>query len=59
LIRLNAFVGSNERGARGWDGRQAGRPGAGARRRGTWKDLTESVNSMASNLTNQVRNIAE
>jgi len=25
---------------------------------GTWKDLTESVNSMASNLTNQVRNIA-
>ncbi|HET9732612.1 MAG TPA: HAMP domain-containing protein, partial [Acidimicrobiales bacterium] len=26
---------------------------------GTWKDLTENVNSMASNLTNQVRNIAE
>ncbi len=26
---------------------------------GTWKDLTESVNLMASNLTNQVRNIAE
>ncbi len=26
---------------------------------GVWKDLTESVNSMASNLTNQVRNIAE
>jgi len=25
---------------------------------GTWKDLTESVNSMASNLTAQVRNIA-
>src|SRR5207249_11251872 len=25
---------------------------------GTWKELTESVNSMASNLTNQVRNIA-
>src|SRR5947209_1325524 len=25
---------------------------------GTWKDLTESVNSMSSNLTNQVRNIA-
>src|SRR5205807_1542197 len=25
---------------------------------GTWKDLTENVNSMASNLTNQVRNIA-
>ena len=26
---------------------------------GVWKDLTESVNSMASNLTGQVRNIAE
>ena len=26
---------------------------------GTWKDLTESVNSMASNLTGQVRNIAD
>src|SRR5450432_2687895 len=26
---------------------------------GVWKDLTESVNSMASNLTDQVRNIAE
>src|SRR5437667_262714 len=26
---------------------------------GTWKDLTESVNSMAAKLTNQVRNIAE
>jgi len=26
---------------------------------GTWKDLTDSVNLMASNLTNQVRNIAE
>jgi HAMP domain-containing protein/signal transduction histidine kinase len=26
---------------------------------GTWKDLNESVNSMASNLTAQVRNIAE
>ena len=26
---------------------------------GTWKDLTESVNSMASNLTNQIRNIAD
>src|SRR5205807_1653750 len=24
-----------------------------------WKDLTDNVNSMASNLTNQVRNIAE
>jgi HAMP domain-containing protein len=26
---------------------------------GTWKDLTDSVNSMASNLTDQVRNIAD
>src|SRR5678810_899361 len=26
---------------------------------GTWKDLTDSVNGMASNLTGQVRNIAE
>jgi HAMP domain-containing protein len=26
---------------------------------GTWKDLTESVNSMAGNLTAQVRNMAE
>src|SRR5207248_2884654 len=26
---------------------------------GVWKDLTDNVNSMATNLTNQVRNIAE
>jgi HAMP domain-containing protein/signal transduction histidine kinase/DNA-binding response OmpR family regulator len=26
---------------------------------GTWKDLTDNVNTMASNLTNQVRNIAQ
>src|SRR5205823_351968 len=26
---------------------------------GTWKDLTDNVNSMANNLTNQVRNIAD
>jgi HAMP domain-containing protein len=26
---------------------------------GTWKDLTDNVNAMASNLTSQVRNIAE
>src|SRR5205085_6553566 len=26
---------------------------------GTWRDLTENVNQMADNLTNQVRNIAE
>lgn len=26
---------------------------------GTWKDFTENVNGMASNLTNQVHNIAQ
>src|SRR5690606_8880732 len=26
---------------------------------GTWKDLTDNVNSMADNLTGQVRNLAE
>src|SRR6266516_966655 len=26
---------------------------------GTWKDLTDNVNQLADNLTNQVRNIAE
>ncbi|MYV68648.1 HAMP domain-containing protein, partial [Streptomyces sp. SID2131] len=26
---------------------------------GTWKDLTDNVNSMANNLTGQVRNIAQ
>jgi len=26
---------------------------------GTWRDLTDSVNSMAGNLTSQVRNIAD
>ncbi|MYS25312.1 HAMP domain-containing protein, partial [Streptomyces sp. SID4948] len=26
---------------------------------GTWKDLTQSVNFMANNLTSQVRNIAD
>ena len=35
--------------------RTGGRPGVA----GTWKDLTDNVNSMASNLTGQVRNIAE
>src|SRR5207248_1982825 len=36
-------------------GGQAEVPGVG----GTWKDLTDSVNAMATNLTSQVRNIAE
>jgi HAMP domain-containing protein len=40
-------------------GRQAWRPGGVPGVAGTWKDLTESVNSMAGNLTGQVRNIAE
>src|SRR5439155_677946 len=45
---------AREVGTEGKLGGQAGVPGVG----GTWKDLTESVNSMASNLTGQVRNIA-
>ena len=58
--QLNAFAGEVTRVARevGTDGKlggQANVPGVG----GTWKDLTDSVNSMASNLTGQVRNIAE
>ena len=47
-----------------WPARWAPRASSAARPRcpnvaGTWKDLTDSVNLMASNLTNQVRNIAE
>src|SRR5437764_3053744 len=42
-------------GTEGKLGGQADVPGVA----GAWKDLTESVNSMASNLTNQVRNIAQ
>jgi HAMP domain-containing protein/CheY-like chemotaxis protein/signal transduction histidine kinase len=58
--QLNAFAGEVTRVARevGTEGRlggQANVPGVA----GTWKDLTDSVNSMASNLTSQVRNIAE
>ena len=46
--------------ARGRHRRQARRPGAWCPGvAGTWKDLTDSVNSMAGNLTDQVRNIAE
>ena len=57
--RLNAFASevtrvAREVGSEGKLGGQARVPGVA----GTWKDLTESVNSMASNLTNQVRNIA-
>jgi HAMP domain-containing protein len=58
--QLNAFAGEVTRVARevGTEGRLGGQAnvlGVG----GTWKDLTDSVNLMASNLTGQVRNIAE
>ncbi|MES2466454.1 MAG: HAMP domain-containing protein [Verrucomicrobiota bacterium] len=58
--QLNAFAGEVSRVARevGTDGKlggQAAVPGVA----GTWKDLTDNVNSMASNLTGQVRNIAD
>ena len=46
---------AREVGTEGALGGQAAVPGVA----GTWKDLTDSVNSMASNLTAQVRNIAE
>ena len=58
--QLNAFAGEVTRVARevGTDGRLGGQANVlGVA--GTWKDLTNSVNSMASNLTAQVRNIAE
>ncbi len=58
--QLNAFSSevtrvAREVGTEGKLGGQAAVPGVA----GTWKDLTDSVNSMASNLTAQVRNIAE
>jgi HAMP domain-containing protein/CheY-like chemotaxis protein/GAF domain-containing protein len=58
--QLNAFAGEVTRVARevGTDGKLGGQaqvPGVA----GTWKDLTDNVNSMAGNLTAQVRNIAE
>ncbi len=46
---------AREVGTEGVLGGQADVPGVA----GTWKDLTESVNFMANNLTNQVRNIAQ
>ncbi len=42
----------------GTEGKLGG-SGAGCPAPGTWKDLTDNVNFMASNLTGQVRNIAE
>jgi HAMP domain-containing protein/signal transduction histidine kinase/DNA-binding response OmpR family regulator len=58
--QLNAFASevtrvAREVGTEGKLGGQATVPGVA----GTWKDLTDSVNFMASNLTGQVRNIAE
>jgi CheY-like chemotaxis protein/HAMP domain-containing protein/signal transduction histidine kinase len=58
--QLNAFASEVSRVARevGSEGKLGGQalvPGVA----GTWKDLTDNVNSMASNLTGQVRNIAE
>ncbi|MGZ9247369.1 MAG: HAMP domain-containing protein, partial [Gemmatirosa sp.] len=58
--QLRAFASEVTRVARevGTEGRlggQANVPGVA----GTWKDLTDSVNAMASSLTTQVRNIAE
>ncbi|HWJ22461.1 MAG TPA: HAMP domain-containing protein [Gemmatimonadaceae bacterium] len=46
---------AREVGTEGRLGGQANVPGVA----GTWKDLTDNVNAMASNLTNQVRNIAD
>jgi HAMP domain-containing protein len=58
--QLNSFASEVTRVARevGTDGKLGGQaivPGVA----GTWKDLTDNVNSMASNLTAQVRNIAD
>jgi CheY-like chemotaxis protein/HAMP domain-containing protein len=58
--QLNGFASEVSRVARevGTEGKLGGQalvPGVA----GTWKDLTDNVNSMASNLTNQVRNIAD
>src|SRR6185503_1314216 len=58
--QLNSFASevtrvAREVGTEGKLGGQAQVPGSA----GTWKDLTDNVNSMATNLTGQVRNIAE
>jgi HAMP domain-containing protein/CheY-like chemotaxis protein len=58
--QLSAFAAevtrvAREVGTEGKLGGQANAPGVG----GTWKDLTDNVNAMASNLTSQVRNIAD
>jgi HAMP domain-containing protein/signal transduction histidine kinase/CheY-like chemotaxis protein len=58
--QLSSFASEVTRVARevGTDGRLGGQADVKGVA-GTWKDLTDSVNSMASNLTSQVRNIAE
>ena len=58
--QLNSFAGEVTRVARevGTEGKLGGQAEVRGVA-GTWKDLTDSVNSMASNLTAQVRNIAE
>src|SRR2546428_12332359 len=58
--QLNAFGSEVTRVARevGTDGKLGGQAQVKGVA-GTWKDLTDNVNSMASNLTNQVRNIAD
>ena len=57
--QLNAFASEVSRVARevGTEGSSAARPRCPASP--AWKDLTDNVNSMASNLTGQVRNIAD
>jgi HAMP domain-containing protein/signal transduction histidine kinase/DNA-binding response OmpR family regulator len=58
--QLNAFAGEVSRVARevGTEGKLGGQAAVSGVA-GTWKDLTDNVNSMASNLTGQVRNIAD
>src|SRR5204863_796568 len=58
--QLNGFAGEVTRVARevGTDGKLGGQANVRGVA-GVWKDLTDSVNSMARNLTGQVRNIAE
>ena len=58
--QLNSFASEVTRVARevGTEGRLGGQAQVKGVA-GTWKDLTDSVNSMAGNLTGQVRNIAE
>ncbi len=56
---LNAFASEATRVAREWVEGKLGGQAAVKGVAGMWKDLTDSVNTMAGNLTNQVRNIAD